>query len=110
MKIHGKPRCYQSKPGKRKTAKTHPRILEYRCGKEKIDVIMWARWPSYDFIFGVPAKGNPYFGEEAAFFQFRDTRRKEVYEGFYVDAVELKCIIKGFTKVQQYRRSNRGKA
>lgn len=72
-------------------------LLKYRVNKaQQIDVIRWIKWPSYDFIFGVPAKTNMFRKKEAAFFQYRDTRRRKVKCGFYVDRGELKELYHGF--------------
>lgn len=70
---------------------------------EIIEVLMWHKWPSYDFIFGVPHKSNPHYGVEKAFFQYRDTRKKEVKQGFYLDQIELDAIVNGFKKLQDYQ-------
>jgi hypothetical protein len=64
-----------------------------------VDVVLHVVWPSYDFIFGFPAPSNKNYGKEAALFQYRDTRRKTVNEGFYVDKTELKHLAKGFSKL-----------
>ncbi|MDF1498542.1 MAG: hypothetical protein P1P85_04290 [Patescibacteria group bacterium] len=69
---------------------------------EKINVVSWVRYPSYDFIFGCPAKDNPMSKNEVAFFQFRDTRTKEVKQGFYLDKTELDEMIDGFSKIKNY--------
>ena len=78
----------------------HKKRLEYRCSSdEEIDVILWSRWPSYDFIFGIPTKRNKFYGEEYGFFQYRDTRHKKVHEGFYVDLEELRILSRGFERL-----------
>ena len=63
-----------------------------------VDVLLWERWPSYDFIFGIPANVSPMAGKEAAFFQYRDSRTKRVKAGFFADEKELKIIIDGFLR------------
>ena len=65
---------------------------------EKIKVLAWLRYPSYDFIFGVPFPSNPKYKDEVGFFQFRDTRTKKK-EGFYMDCQELLGMIDGFTLI-----------
>ena len=35
-------------------------------------VILWKRWPSYDFIFGVPDPSSLRYAKEVGFFQFHD--------------------------------------
>ena len=68
---------------------------------EKINVVSWIRYPSYDFIFGYPADDNPKAEKEVAFFQFRDTRAKKIKSGFYLDATELDEMINGFSLIQK---------
>jgi hypothetical protein len=63
-------------------------------------VILWGRWPSYDFIFGVPDPSSLRYAKEVGFFQFRDARAKQVQVGCYVDIEELLAAIKGFEKIR----------
>lgn len=63
---------------------------------ELIDVAYWCRFPSYDFIFGVPHKSNPKYAKEVGFFQYRNTKHKRTLMGFYVDCNELFELFKGF--------------
>lgn len=77
---------------------------------EVIDVRYWHRWPSYDFIFGVPTRINPHYKNEAAYFVFRDTRRKKVRCGFYVDTRELEVLADGFKELLRIHRLTRKKA
>lgn len=66
----------------------------------KVKVLLWCRWPSYDFIFGIPTKKDKKnYGKEWAFFQYRDTRAKKVKQGFYVDRGELLRLRQGFNKI-----------
>ena len=67
-------------------------------------MILWHRWPSYDFIFGVPHRSSSYYGKEAAFFQYRDTRIKKVQAGFYVDRRELTILTRGFCALFNVKR------
>lgn len=74
--------------------------MKYELKKgEVLDVFYWVKWPSYDFIFGKPAKDNPYKKQEAAFFQYRNRKKKKVICGFYLDKNELQEIKKGFNKL-----------
>lgn len=77
-------------------------MMDYRPQKdERIDVRYWHRWPSYDFIFGVPHHTNRYYGKEVAYFVYRDVRRKKVKAGFYVDMTELKILARGFVELMR---------
>lgn len=87
--------------GRLSIIKQRKRPFKYLIGKKQIDVLLWVRWPSYDFIFGIPAKTNPLRGKEAGFFQYRDVRHKKVIKGFYFDKEELRCLIKGFQKIKK---------
>lgn len=69
---------------------------------EKINVVSWVRYPSYDFIFGYPDKTNPKSEKEVAFFQFRDTRAKKIKAGFYLDETELNEMVDGFSLIKKY--------
>lgn len=81
---------------------------EYEPKKgEKINVVFWVRYPSYDFIFGLPDKTNPFYKKEFGFFQFRDTRAKEIRQGFYVDQTELEEMVDGFQKIFSLSREKR---
>lgn len=67
---------------------------------EPIRILKWFRWPSYDFLFGVPCAENPWKNEEVGFFQYRDTRRRKIIEGFYMDLTELSDLIEGFQAIR----------
>lgn len=69
---------------------------------EKINIVSWVKYPSYDFLFGYPDKTNPKSKKEVAFFQFRDTRAKKINQGFYLDECELNEMIEGFAKIKKY--------
>ncbi|MCK4636181.1 MAG: hypothetical protein KAT32_04950 [Candidatus Moranbacteria bacterium] len=71
---------------------------------EKINIVSWIKYPSYDFLFGFPDKTNPKSEKEVAFFQFRDTRAKKIKAGFYLDECELDEMIDGFNKIKKYRK------
>ena len=73
---------------------------------ELIHVLLWERYPSYDFIFGVPAKTSPFYEKEVGFFQFRGTRAKVVRQGFYVDVLECLTMIDGFRKVRDVSKEH----
>lgn len=101
--IIGEIRDYRRKNNVNK--KVNKMIYQADKKNETIDVLLWARWPSYDFIFGVPLKGkNKYFKEEKAYFAYRDTRRKKCVQAFYVDRIELKRLYEGFKKLMQYHK------
>ena len=105
MKIPDNPKRYR--PGGRNRT-THYKTQTYRAGRgEEIDVLVWHRWPSYDFIFGVPAKTNRYHHDEAAFFQYRDVRHGIVKCGFYVDGRELAILADGFARLLKKSRSSK---
>ena len=87
---------------RRFTEKKHIARLVYRKGKDKIEVLYWQRYPSYDFIFGFPARSNRLYGKEAAFFQYRDTRHKKIISGFYLDKTELKQFVRGFNMIWKH--------
>lgn len=98
MEIPKKIKTYPPSPDK--PEKRTKRLLFYLPNEgEPLRVVKWCRWPSYDFIFGVPCANNPFRKQEAGFFQYRDIRRKKVVEGFYVDKVELKELITGFIAI-----------
>jgi len=81
-------------------------VMKYLSGKNEINVVYWSKWPSYDFIFGVPARGNKDYGIEACFFQYRNTKHKKVKMGFCLDLTELHEILKGFNKVAKLYKQN----
>lgn len=72
---------------------------------EIIEVSQWIRWPSYDFIFGVPAKDSPMYEKETAYFQYRDTRHKH-HHGFYIDVVELLHMVEGFATLVEMSKTH----
>jgi hypothetical protein len=69
---------------------------------ELINVVYWVRFPSYDFIFGIPDETNPRYKKEVGFYQFRDTRTKTVPLGFYCDVLECLGLIKGFSEIKRF--------
>lgn len=98
-------RCESYKPFRKKKRfkkVSHKTKLTYLSGRDEIDVLLWARYPEYDFIFGVPAKGNDLHGLETGFFQFRDTREKKVWSGFYLDREELDDFVNGFNLISKF--------
>ena len=74
---------------------------------EVVDVMYWVRYPSYDFIFGVPAKESKYYEKEVGFFQLRNTKAKRVMVGVYVDCNELEELAYGFKKIVNISKLNR---
>jgi len=73
---------------------------------ELVHVLFWARYPDYDFIFGVPDAKSQRFDKEVGFFQLRDTRLKTVRQGFYLDLTECEELIKGFMLIHEQSRTN----
>jgi hypothetical protein len=78
---------------------------------EVIDVTLWVQYPSYDFIFGVPAEGNPKYEKEYGFFCFRKRKdgETESYWSVYVDQTELEEMQKGWVEVTAMSRITRQK-
>ena len=104
MKIPSEVRSFKNKTG-RSYVKNYAGLLPYEPEKgEHIDVRYWHRWPSYDFIFGVPDPRNPNYNQEAAYFVYRDTRTKKVKCGFYVDTRELEVLAQGFKELLRIHR------
>lgn len=80
----------------------HKGRLKYKVSNgQVIDVLYWHKWPSYDFIFGIPDKNNRFRKVEAGFFQYRDRRARKVKCGFYIDKRELDILIQGFKKIKK---------
>lgn len=69
---------------------------------EKIHILFWVRYPSYDFIFGVPDKENPKHEKEIGFYQYRDTRAKKIMQGAYFDIEEVEEMIEGFKRILEF--------
>ncbi len=104
-KIPNKPKKYkEDKEAGCKLVEFDELIYEPVKG-EKIKVVSWVRYPSYDFIFGYLDKTNPKAEKEVAFFQFRDTRTKKIKSGFYLDATELDEVINGFSLIKKHGRN-----
>lgn len=80
-------------------------IFEPREG-EMVEVVYWARYPSYDFIFGVPTILNPKHKLEVGFFQFRSADHEIGREGIYIDVNELLDMINGFQMMVDRSKSN----
>lgn len=72
---------------------------------ERINVVMWDRYPSYDLIFGVPDKTSPKYELEVGYFALRDSRTGR-YFGMYVDIAETEECILGFQKILEASRDN----
>jgi len=68
---------------------------------EDIMVTLWVQYPSYDFIFGLPAPSSPKYKDEYGFFCFRKKTEDKVvsYWSVYVDRAELEEMQKGFTEL-----------
>ena len=73
---------------------------------ELIHVVSWVRYPSYDFIFGIPDPKNPKYEKEIGFFQYRDTRAKRVLIGVYLDVQEIIEFIEGFVLLRNNSQLN----
>ncbi len=73
---------------------------------EFVDVVFWARYPDYDYIFGVPAQSSPKHGKEIGFYQFRDSRSNFPQLGHYCDITECEALIRGFTKILEASKIN----
>ena len=66
---------------------------------EVIDIIQWCRYPSYDYLFGIPVKGKrPQ--KEVAFFCFRQGK---LIKGFYFDSRELTDLVEAMTKIARLK-------
>jgi hypothetical protein len=79
---------------------------EPRIG-EKVLVVYWVRYPSYDFIFGVPKKGTPMHKNEIGCFVWRYLKGGVQREfTIFTDIVECKEIIYGFKKILSKSRTN----
>jgi len=75
----------------------------YKLSKNEIvDVLMWQRWPTYDFIFGIPNKKckKELREKEKGFFQYRSVKDKKVICGFWIDGNELNLLIRGFRRIK----------
>ena|SRR3990167_5730969 len=99
MKIESKPKKHNHKTNK---IIRHKKPFKYELSDGIVDVLRWYRWPSYDFIFGVPELKSKFRKDERAFFQYRDTRGKKIISGFYLDKKELDIIIEGFERIRTY--------
>lgn len=80
-------------------------VYEPRDG-EMIEVVYWARYPAYDFIFGVPTILNPKHKLEVGFFQFRSSMHEIGREGIYIDVNELNDMLNGFQMMCDRSKSN----
>ncbi len=85
-----------------------PYVFQLVAG-EAIVVYLWVKYPSYDFIFGVPAKSSAKYQREYGFFQFR----KKLADGkftmwsIYLDQAELEEMKNGFAKLFMVSNSQR---
>lgn len=80
-------------------------VYEPREG-ELIEVVYWARYPSYDFIFGVPTILSPKHKLEVGFFQFRSSKHEIGREGIYIDVKELVDMLNGFQMMADRSKTN----
>lgn len=76
---------------------------------EKINVVLWVRYPSYDFIFGLPDESSPAREKEFGFFQFRKQDENGNQKGWavYLDQTELEEMVKGFQNVLKASKNER---
>lgn len=68
---------------------------------EFVEVTLWERYPSYDFIFGVPMAGSKRYKREIGFFLFRHFGGKQI--ALWFDVQEYHTIFNGFRSI--FRRS-----
>lgn len=74
------------------------RELRYHTPHGDIIVSMWCRYPSYDFIFGVPAEDHSKHSTEVVYFVYRDARIGPHHStGLYLDRSEAQDMVDGFT-------------
>ena len=104
FKIPNKPITYKQGEAPPSMA-DHKLIFEPEMG-EKIDVLVWSQYPSYDFIFGVPAKGSPRAKLECGFIAFRDSRTGK-QSLLYIDETELDDFVRGIECIHEAVRSQK---
>ena len=80
--------------------------LEYYPNSQgKVNVMLWVRFPSYDFIFGVPSKFSNTYEKEATFLAIRDARNGMNRE-LWLDIVETEDLIRGLTQALDVSKIN----
>lgn len=72
--------------------------LFYPKEGEPVRVVLQIKYPSYEFIFGVPDKSSHRHEKEAGFFLFKDHRTDKSY-GHYWDVQELLDVQKGIGRI-----------
>jgi hypothetical protein len=72
---------------------------------ELIEVTHWVTYPSYDYIFGVPAKNSPRAKKESGFFAFRDSRTESADIGMYLDDGEVADFFNGAKSIYEKIRA-----
>lgn len=90
--------------------RVHDEPFEYfDSDGEKVWVHYWVRWPSYDFIFATPDKGNSKYALEYGFFCFRKLREGKVQSGWqiYADQLELEELAHGFELLLEFSKKLR---
>jgi hypothetical protein len=70
---------------------------------EPTRIVMWCRWPSYDFIFAIPLPESPRAEKEKCLLQIRHTDARTVPMGAYLDETELKDMIRGLISVAKFQ-------
>lgn len=92
--------------------KYNDELVEYEVSKgEVVLVSYWCRFPSYDFLFGVPHKDSPKYEKEFGYFQFRKKREDGSQTGWsiYCDQIELEEMISGFLRILSVSKQERQK-
>ena len=79
--------------------------IYYPIPNEKVNVVMWSSYPSYDFIFGVPDPSSKFHEKEICSFTFRDSRSKNKHQ-FFFDIEEVEQIIEGLKLVYEEYKVN----
>lgn len=73
----------------------HENLEYYPNLNEKVNVLFWNVYPSYDFIIGVPDPTSIRFEKEICFFGFRRSKPHKNILAFYLDINETKELLHG---------------
>lgn len=108
MKTHTIPREFIGYPEGQQPPETIPEgtemLLYEPVDGEVIVMVLWHRYPDYDMIFGVPHKDSPRHEKEIAFFTIR--RAGRAFGGHYLDVLESKAMVEGFTTIINVSQSH----